>query len=80
MIDPVTGAALISAGGNIIGKAVGGSAMPAGPSRADFNGSFAFDNSGWTVATGQGKASATAIPWMAIAAAAVVVLILLRRK
>lgn len=72
--------ALISAGSSVAGKAVGGTAMPAGRSNADFGGSFGFDNSGWTVATGQGKASATAIPWMAIAAAAVVVLILLRRK
>jgi len=79
-VDPLTQAAFINAGSNVIGKAIGGSAMPAGPSRADFSGSFAFDNSGWTVATGQGKASATAIPWAVVAVAAVAVLILMRKK
>lgn len=69
--------AMISAGSNVLGKALGGSA---GPSRADSGGQnwFDFDHSGWTVATGGSKADAVAglaVPswaWVAVAIVAVV--------
>ena len=51
MADPMT-MALISAGSNVLGKAVGASSA-AGPSRADSGNVWAnFDHSGWTVSYG----------------------------
>lgn len=71
-MDPMT-SAMISAGSNVLGKALAPSS--AGPSRADSGGQnwLSFDNSGWTVSTGSSKAEAAVglsfPPWlMAVAA------------
>ncbi|WP_250479123.1 MULTISPECIES: hypothetical protein [unclassified Caballeronia] len=67
-MDPITGAALIGAGSNLLGKAMG-PAAPAGPAISG-SGSFslssggALDFSGWTVSTGGngGTSQATGAP------------------
>lgn len=81
-MDPMTGA-MISAGSNVLGKALGGSA--GGPSNADSGGNNWFDvnNSGWTVATGASRADAVAglaIPVWGWVAVAVVAIVWLKRK
>jgi hypothetical protein len=83
MGDPMT-AAMISAGSNVLGKALAPSS--AGPSRADSGGQnwTTLDNSGWTVATGGAKAEGSRgldVPaWALIAVAVVVSLAWVRRK
>lgn len=67
-MDPITGAALIGAGSNLLGRAMG-PASPAGPAISG-SGSFslasggALDFSGWTVSTGgnQGTSNAVGAP------------------
>lgn len=83
VMDPMTGA-LISAGSNVLGKAL--SPSSAGPSRADSGGmfSFGFDNSGWTVATGSSKAEAARgleLPsWLLLGVAALAAVVWVRSK
>lgn len=81
-MDPMT-AAMVSAGSNVLGKALAPSS--AGPSRADSGGQTwaTFDNSGWTVATGAGNAAASRgleLPSWVWIAAAVVAVVWVRRK
>lgn len=81
-MDPMT-SAMISAGSNVLGKAMAPSA--AGPSRAESGGYnwLDIDHSGWTVATGGSKADAVAglaFPAWAWVAVAVVAVVWLKRK
>lgn len=58
MSDPVSTAAWINAGSNVLGSALKGA--PAGPSSADsvFSTNLGFDNSGWNVTFGSGSINA----------------------
>jgi len=55
------------------------SAAPAGPSSADAANYAAFDNSGWTVATGGSKASALDIPWPWLVGGAVLAMLIWKK-
>ena len=79
-------AAFIPLATSAIGAIAGAnkSATPAGPSNAEQQSNFGFDSSGFTVSTGSSKASGaqiggTMIPWLLIAGAAVVVVLLWKR-
>lgn len=86
-MDPVT-ASLINSASNVLGRAL--TPAPAAPSTA--NGGYAdgqafnnspYDGSNWTVSTGSSKASATNgvhWNWLAIGAAVVVALYLVKHK
>lgn len=59
------------------------SGAPAGPSSNYSPTSSMFDSSGWTVSTGNSKASgagASTVPWTLLAVAAVVVALIWKRK
>jgi hypothetical protein len=79
-MDPVT-LALIQGGSSVLSSALGGSkaGQPAQSGSSAYT-SASFDNSGWTVATGQGKATSTPpLPWTWILVAGVVALLIWKR-
>ncbi len=80
-MDPATTLALIQGGSQVLGSALGGnkSGQPAQSSASGYT-SNTFDNSGWAVATGQGKATASgSLPWGWILIAGVVGLLIWKR-
>lgn len=63
ILAETTGLDLLNAGSSVLGSAL--APAPAGPSRADSGVNSNFDNSGWTVNTGSGSASASQLsPWL----------------
>ncbi len=68
-----------SAASGLIGAAAAGPA-PAGPAISSARSDSLFNSSGWTVATGSGKASGTVLPWYVYALAGLAIIAWYKKK